>query len=88
MGIQGLNLFWPNHGYKHISSPTFGADSHSTTKPPAQVMKEIQDIFYRFLWDGKPDKPKRNVIINNYEEGGLKLSHIEFFCKALKVYWL
>ena len=39
--------------------------------PPVQVMKEIQDIFYKLLWDGKPDKIKRNVIINNYEEGGL-----------------
>ena len=48
-------------------------------------MKEIQDIFYKLLWDGKPDKIKRNVIINNYEEGGLKLSHIESFCKALKI---
>ena len=53
--------------------------------PPVQVIKEIQDIFYNCLWDGKPDKIKRNVIINNYEEGGLKLSHIESFCKALKI---
>ena len=47
--------------------------------PPAQVMKEIQDMFYKFLWDGKPDKIKGNVIINNYEEEGLKLPHIESF---------
>ena len=33
-------------------------------------MKEIQDIFYQFVWDKKTDKIKRNVIINNYEEGG------------------
>ena len=41
-----------------------------------------------FVWDEKPDKIKRNVIINNYEEGGLKLPHIESFCKALKMSWL
>jgi hypothetical protein len=58
------------------------------TSPPVQVMKEIQDIFYKFLWNGKPDKIKRNVIINNYEEGGLKLLHIESFCKALEMSWL
>jgi hypothetical protein len=56
--------------------------------PPAQVMNKIQDMFYKFLWDGKPDKIKRNVIINNYEEGGLTLTHIESFCKALKMSWL
>jgi hypothetical protein len=32
-------------------------------------MKEIQDMFYAFLW-------------------GLKLPHIESFCKALKMSWL
>jgi hypothetical protein len=57
--------------------------------PPVQAIKEIQDIFYNILWDGgKPDKIKRNVIINNYEEGGLTLSHIESFCKALTMSWL
>ena len=56
--------------------------------PPAQVSKEIQDIFYKFLWDGKPNKIKRNVIINNYEEVGLKLPHIQSFCKTLKKSWL
>jgi hypothetical protein len=56
--------------------------------PPVQVMIEIQHVFYKLLWDGKPDKIKRNVIINNYEEGGLKLPHIESFCKTLKMYCL
>ena len=37
-------------------------------------MKEIQDIFYILLWDGKPDKIKRNAIINNYEEVGVKIA--------------
>jgi hypothetical protein len=35
--------------------------------PPAQIMK---DMFYTFLWDGKPGKIKGNVIINNDKEGG------------------
>jgi hypothetical protein len=50
-------------------------------------MKKIQQMFYNFLWDGKPDKIKRNVIINNYEEGA-QLPHIESFCKVLKMSWL
>ena len=33
MGIEGFNLYWPNNGYKNISPPDFGADSHITTKP-------------------------------------------------------
>ena len=52
---------------------------------PVQGIKEIQDIFYKFVWDGKPDNTKRNIIINNYEEEGLKLPHIQSFCEALKL---
>ena len=52
---------------------------------PVQGIKEIQDIFYKYVWDGKPDNIKRNIIINNYEEEGLKLPHIQSFCEALKL---
>jgi hypothetical protein len=52
---------------------------------PVQGIKEIQDIFYKFVWDGKPDNTKSNIIINNYEEEGLKLPHIQSFCEALKL---
>jgi hypothetical protein len=52
---------------------------------PVQGIKEIQDIFYKFVWDGKPDNIKRNIIINNYEEEELKLPHIQSFCEALKL---
>ena len=69
MGIQGLNLYWKNNSYKNISHPIFGAILTVLPNPPAQVMKEIQDMLYKFLWEGKPDKIKRNVIFN-YEEGG------------------
>jgi hypothetical protein len=33
----------------------------------------------------RKDKIKRSVIINEYEEGGLKMSHIQSFYKALKM---
>ena len=89
MGIQGFNLYWPNNSYKNISPPAFSVQILTVLpNPPAQVSKEIQGIFYKFLWDGKPDNIKRNVIINNYEEEGLKLPHIQSFCKTLKMSWL
>ena len=31
-----------------------------------QALKELNEAFYHFLWDGKPDKVKRNVKINEY----------------------
>ena len=53
--------------------------------PPDSVLNDIQEIFYKFWWNGKKDKIKRSVIINEYEEGGLKMPHIQSFYKALKM---
>ena len=54
--------------------------------PPDSILNDIQEIFYKFLWNGKKDKIKRSVnsvIINEYE-GGLKMTHIQSFYKALR----
>jgi hypothetical protein len=51
-------------------------------------LNDIEKIFYKFLWNGKKDKIKRSVIINEYEEGGLKMPNIQSFYKALKMSWL
>jgi hypothetical protein len=32
-------------------------------------LNDIEQIFYKFLWNGKKDKIKRSIIINEYEEG-------------------
>ena len=51
-------------------------------------MKKINTLFYDYLWNGKPDKIKRDVIIKNYLEGGLKMIHIKSYITALKVTWI
>ena len=28
---------------------------------------------YQFIWDGKPDKIRRDILIQDYEKGGLKM---------------
>ena len=48
----------------------------------------LKQIFYKFLWNGKKDKFKRSIIINEYEEGGLKMPNVQSFYKALKMSWL
>ena len=57
-----------------------------------QAIKELN-----FLWDGKPDKIKRyvkpdkikrNVIINEYSDGGLKTIDLLSFNKSLKTIWI
>ena len=43
---------------------------------------------FRFLWNGKPDKIKRNVIIQDYNKGGLKMIEIDSYINALKTKWI
>ena len=40
---------------------------------------------YEFIWDGKPEKIKRDILTMGYENGGLKMIDIENCIKALKV---
>ena len=44
-------------------------------------------MFYN-LWKGKGDKIKKNIMINDYSEGGLKLIDITSFNRSLKATWI
>ena len=51
------------------------------------AIREINNIFLNFLWDGKGDKIKRDIMISDYENGGLEMIDIKLFNKALKAGW-
>ena len=53
-----------------------------------KVIKEINGRFYNFLWNDKGDKIKRNIRINDYPEGGLKMIDIDSFNRSLKAVWI
>ena len=53
-----------------------------------KIIKEINNLFYSFLWDNKGDKIKRSVMINDYKNGGLKMVDIASFTKSLKTAWI
>ena len=53
-----------------------------------KVIKEVNRLFYSFLWNGKGDKIKRDIIINDYPNGGLKMIDIQVFSKSLKCTWI
>ena len=63
----------------YIMSPLPSSQSH---------LKEIHQILYNFLWDGRGDKIKRSVMLNEYKDGGLKMLDIQSFNCALKAKWV
>ena len=60
---------------------------------PKEVLDQINTIFFRFLWkknfDNKRayEKVKRNVVCNNYTEGGLKMVDIHRLQDSMLLAW-
>ena len=52
---------------------------------PVREMKEVEGLVNNFLWDGKGAKIAREVLENEYEDGGLKLANLEGEKKTLRV---
>ena len=52
------------------------------------AIKDINVMFYNFLWNNKGDKIKRNIMINDYSEGGLKMIDLASFNRSLKATWI
>jgi hypothetical protein len=55
---------------------------------PDVYQKKIEKKCFIFIWNGKPNKVKRNVIIESYERGGLQMVDIKSYFIALKAFWV
>ena len=60
----------------------------STLPISESFLREVNHLFYNFLWNGKPDKIKRSTANLKYIEGGINMINIFNFEKALKVSWM
>ena len=49
----------------------------------SKYIKQLENKFYEFLWNNKPDKVKHINITQNYQKGGLKMITLEYFVKAM-----
>ena len=52
------------------------------------MIKEITKIMYKFLWDNKPDKIKRDLLVLDYDLGWLKMIDIYKFLISIKSCWV
>jgi hypothetical protein len=60
----------------------------SCTIIPKEYIQTFKNILYEFLWKGKKDPVKRSVLSNDYLEGGLKMTNIDTYIKALQIKWI
>ena len=52
------------------------------------TMKEIEEIFYEFVWGGKIHKVKKLVLIQDYKYGGYRMIDLDSFIKVQKLKWI
>lgn len=52
------------------------------------ALDKLNNMFYSFLWSGKGDNIKREVMISDYKNGVLRMIDIKCFNKALKSSWV
>ena len=56
----------------------------SLPNPPVELIKELEVIFFKFLWNAGLARITRKLAIKNISSGGLRMPHIYYFIKALK----
>ena len=55
---------------------------------PEWVIKEVNDLMFRFLWSNKKAHVRREVIIQEISKGGLKMPDFSIIAKAIKCTWI
>ena len=51
-------------------------------------LNHLNSMFFKFIWNGKSDKIKRNTLIGDFDLGGLKMIHLQSFIAYLKISWI
>ena len=59
----------------------------SLPDPPKLYIKQIETLFFDFIWQG-PSKIRKDVLIKDITEGGLNMIDLNAFITALKTTWI
>ena len=51
-------------------------------------LKEIEELIYQYIWQGKTNKVKSSVIVQDYVYGGLKVPDIKALTESQKLKWV
>ena len=59
----------------------------SLSKIPDYYIKEVNKLVFGFIWNG-PDRIKREILVKQYEDGGLKMICSKSLLQVQKVKWI
>ena len=60
----------------------------SLPNPPEEIINKLNKMFFNFIWQSKVDRIKRDVLMQEYDKGGLKMIHLDKYILALKCTWI
>ena len=55
---------------------------------PKEALEKIDKLIFDFLWDGKPPKIKREIVVSNFSAGGIRMPDIFIVHKKAKISWI
>ena len=53
-----------------------------------EIVSSVTTSPFDFVWCKKPDKIKRQVMYQDYVDGGLRVPNMEVMAKSLKLAWI
>ena len=53
-----------------------------------EVLAKLEHLFFKFIWNDKPDKIKRKQLIQNYDKGGLRMVDIKTQLQTFQIKWV
>jgi hypothetical protein len=56
--------------------------------PDQNILKEVEDLLYHFIWNKPKGKVKRNLLKHEYSDGGLKMVDLASYIKGLQISWV
>ena len=72
---------------KSLMLPIFNHLFLALPNPEQNTIDTMNKLLFDFLWNG-PAKIKKNVVIKDYSEGGLRMVNIACFIQSLKCTWM
>ena len=53
-----------------------------------EYIKEIEQLLYEFLWNGKTHKVRKSIIVQDYCRGGIKMIDLRTMIAVQKLKWV
>ena len=74
--LKTIVIFKLNHLFIALPNPT------------EEIINNLQKNFFHFIWQSETDRIKREILMQEYDRGGLKMINLKNYICALKSTWI